>query len=104
MYSSRLPSIAAAAMASSLLVVLPMAETTTTGRRASRAFTMDATRSRAAADSTDVPPNFMTIISVQQSFRVHQLSIQDGCAGRPAYSIVAQGDEFVVQHRALAQA
>ena len=31
MYSSRLPAMAAAAMASSLLVVLPMAETTTTG-------------------------------------------------------------------------
>src|ERR1035438_3601554 len=28
-----------------------------------RAFTMDATRSMAAADSTDVPPNFITIIS-----------------------------------------
>ena len=33
MYSSRLPAIAADAMASSLLVVFPMAETTTTGRR-----------------------------------------------------------------------
>ena len=42
---------------------LPMVETTTTGRRASRARTMPATRSMAAALSTEVPPNFMTIIS-----------------------------------------
>src|ERR1035441_10310977 len=34
-----------------------------TGRRLARALTIDATRSMAAADSTDVPPNFMTIIS-----------------------------------------
>src|ERR1035438_5323765 len=44
MYSSRAPSIAAEAIASSLLVVLPMAETTTTGRRLARALTIDATR------------------------------------------------------------
>ena len=91
-------------MASSLLVVLPMAETTTTGFRSARARTMDATRSMAAADSTEVPPNFITITgcfpkmacegavalrygfrrgfqpsaSVQHPFRVHQLGIQRG--------------------------
>src|ERR1035441_10190948 len=62
MYCSRLPPIAAAAISSSLFVVFPIAETTTTGRRASRARTMPATRVMAAADSTEVPPNFMTII------------------------------------------
>src|ERR1019366_2066272 len=50
-------------ISSSRLVVFPMAETTTTGRRAWRARTMPATRVMAAADSTDVPPNFMTIMS-----------------------------------------
>src|SRR2546423_1181247 len=49
-------------MASSLFVVFPMAETTTIGFRSTRARTIDATRSMAAADSTDVPPNFITII------------------------------------------
>src|ERR1035438_4473484 len=54
--------MAAAAMASSLLVVLPMAETTTTGWRSRRSLTMPETRAIAASDSTDVPPNFMTIM------------------------------------------
>src|SRR5271165_1537377 len=49
-------------MASSLLVVLPMAETTTTGWRSWRCLTMAATRSMAAADSSELPPNFMTIM------------------------------------------
>src|ERR1039457_5883385 len=49
MYSTRLPPIAAAAMASGFLVVFPMAENTTTGRRAWRARTMPATRVMAAA-------------------------------------------------------
>ena len=54
--------MASLAIASSLLVVLPIAETTTTGRRATRALTIEATRSMADADSTDVPPNFITIM------------------------------------------
>ncbi len=54
------------AMASSLLVVLPIAETTTTGLRSTRDLTIPATRSMAAADSTEVPPNFMTIIETKQ--------------------------------------
>ena len=62
--------MAAAAMASSLLVVLPMAETTTTGRRASRALTMPATRSMAAADSTERAAEF---------HHDHQSSIPSEC-------------------------
>jgi hypothetical protein len=40
-----------------------MAETTTMGRRSIRALTIAATRSMADADSTDVPPNFITIMA-----------------------------------------
>jgi hypothetical protein len=39
-----------------------MADTTTTGFLSSRARTISATRVMASADSTEVPPNFMTII------------------------------------------
>src|ERR1035438_3902751 len=53
-------------MARSRLVVLPIAETTTIGLRARRAFTREAMRSMAAADSTEVPPNFITIMSVPE--------------------------------------
>src|ERR1035441_5536620 len=167
MYSSRLPPMAAAAMASNLLVVFPMAETTTTGRRDSRARTMPATRVMAAADSTEVPPNFMTIIIEprkmpqrapqgvwgslvscgglatrlsglrngpssagkqparrmpscptasaechytlraslgEHPFRMHQLGIQHGGAGRATDGVVAEHDEFVVENIARAQA
>src|ERR1019366_4883285 len=163
MYSSRLPPMAAAAMASSLFVVFPMAETTTTGWRAWRARTMPATRVMAAADSTEGPPNFMTIIIephkpppgvwgslvscgglatrlsglrngpssagkqparrmpscptasaechytlraslVEHPFRMHQLGIQYGSAGRAADGVVAEHDEFVVENMAGAQA
>jgi hypothetical protein len=63
---------------------------------------MPATRSMAAADSTELPPNFMTIIS-EHSFRMHELGIQYGRAGGSANGVVAQGDELVIQHRAGAQ-
>src|SRR5579864_9056602 len=104
--------MAAPAMASSLLVVLPMAETTTTGLRAALALTMDATRSMAAADSTEVPPNFITIIaapwrlcpSVQHSLRVHELGVQNGGAGGSANRVVRKGHELVVKHGTGAQA
>ncbi len=39
-----------------------MAETTTMGRRRSWFLTMDVTRVMASRDSTEVPPNFMTIM------------------------------------------
>src|SRR5260370_29063850 len=99
------------AMASSLLVVLPIAETTTTGLRSALALTIDATRSMAAADSTEVPPNFMTIIaapcrlspSVQHSFRVHQFGVQNGGSGGAANPIVRKRPELVVEHQARRQ-
>src|SRR5215467_4922844 len=50
-------------MASSLFVVFPIAETTTIGFRAARARTIADTRSMAVADSTEVPPNFITIMA-----------------------------------------
>jgi hypothetical protein len=43
------------------LVVLPIADTTTIGFWAARVLTIAATRSIALADSTELPPNFMTI-------------------------------------------
>src|SRR5690349_15944362 len=111
MKSARCPAMAALAMASSLLVVLPMAETTTTGLRAAPALTMDATRSMAAADSTEVPPNFITIIGapwrlcplVQHSFRVHQLGVQDGGSGGSPNCVVGKRHELVVEHGTGAQ-
>ena len=95
------------AIASSLLVVLPMAETTTTGRRSTRASTMEATRSMAAADSTDVPPNFITIIAnpaYSSPSRNHQFRVQHGRAGGAAHRVVPQRHELLVEHRAGAQA
>src|SRR5579875_114612 len=72
MYCWRSPSMAVDAMARSLLVVLPIAETTTTGARSRRAWTMPATRSIAAADPTEVPPNFMTIMRRPRGVRSPQ--------------------------------
>src|SRR5258708_34938678 len=51
-------------MVSSVSVTLAMALTTTTGPCCRRPLTMAATRSIARASSTEVPPNFMTIIGV----------------------------------------
>ena len=48
-----------------------------------RACTMPATRSMAAADSTEVPPNFMTIIQSEHPFRMHQLGIQHAAPAAP---------------------
>src|SRR5205085_992384 len=41
-----------------------IAETTTTGREARSRATREATRSNALASSTDVPPNFITVVCV----------------------------------------
>src|SRR5579863_2194666 len=51
-------------MVSSVSVTLAIALTTTTGFCGSRSFTIAATRSMARASSTEVPPNFITIIGV----------------------------------------
>src|SRR5512138_466250 len=97
------------AMARSLLVVFPIAETTTTGRRSIRALTIEATRSMAAADSTDVPPNFITIIaiplraSVEQSFADHQFCVEHGSSGGAPNRVMPHGDELEVEHRARPQ-
>src|SRR5260370_39330984 len=108
-------------MASSLFVVLPIAETTTTGLRAARARTIAATRSMAVADSTEVPPNFITIIgwrlavvvsclgrcavdpSIQHPLRVHELGIQHRGTGGAADGVVRERDEFAVEHMTRAQ-
>src|SRR6516162_2743086 len=130
MYSWRSPSIAAEAIASSLLVVLPIAKTTTTGFCSRRALTIPETRSIAPADSTELPPNFITIMqklhksgagvfafrelagqracptkktSVQHPFGMHQLGIEHGSAGRAANGVVTQGDKFIIQHRTRSQ-
>src|SRR5256885_4189758 len=123
--------MAACASASSLLVVLPIADTTTIGWRPARALTIAATRSMAAADSTEVPPNFITITSpnpwrrhsclpgrdssrpmpiystrptlIQQPFRVHQLRIQNGRTRRAPNRVVAQRNELPVEYRARPQ-
>jgi hypothetical protein len=54
---------------------LAMALTTITGFLATRPFTMDAVRSIALASSTEVPPNFITIIEWNP--------VQDSSAGVP---------------------
>src|SRR5260370_35200766 len=51
-------------MVSSVSVTLAMALTTTTGFCGRRPLTIAATRSMARAASTEVPPNFKTIIGV----------------------------------------
>src|SRR5207248_5818019 len=53
---------AALPAASSWSVTLAIALTTTTGKRSRLAATIVAARSTAAASSTEVPPNFITII------------------------------------------
>src|SRR5438067_2453142 len=100
--------MAAWEMARSLLVVLPIADTTTIGLRSARAFTMAATRSMAAADSTELPPNFITIMtaplpdgrgserdsSVQHAFRVHQFRVENRRARRAANRVVTHCHEL----------
>src|ERR1700683_1713626 len=111
-------------MASSLFVVLPIAETTTTGCRSSLALTISATRPIAAADSTEVPPNFITIIDQpliltqpatvaraprravstlvsprllpesQQPLNFHQLRVQHRRPCRAPHRIMPQRDEL----------
>src|SRR5271166_392165 len=104
--------MADSAIASSLLVVLPIADTTTMGWRPTRALTIPATRSMAEADSTDDPPNFITImfgafgtpggrpaagqkacpttLKSQQTFRMHQLGIQNRRSSRSPNGVVAE--------------
>ena len=65
---------------------------------------MEATRSMATADSTDVPPNFMTImLLIQESFGLHQLRVQHRGSGRAPHRIVAERHELPVENRARTQ-
>src|SRR5262245_10174308 len=85
-----------------------MAETTTTGRRPRLSRTMPATRSIAAALSTELPPNFITIMgarsSLAQPFGPHQLGVEQGRTGGAAQHVVREGDELPVEDIAFAQA
>src|SRR5437868_9287627 len=101
--------MAACEMARSLLVVLPIADTTTIGWRWTRALTIVATRSMAAADSTEVPPNFITIMSesqmsIEMPFQVHQFRIEHRGPGCATDRVVAEGNELPVEHRARTEA
>src|ERR1700722_4011465 len=109
-------------MVRSVSVTLAMALTTTTGLCGRRALTIAATRSMARASSTEVPPNFMTIIGVtsrrncggaaQVSFLgscevapgLEQFGIQHGRAGGSANGIVRQHSELPLQPPSLLKA
>src|SRR5271166_3309626 len=106
---SRSPRPAAAAMASNWSVTLAMALTTTNGRSGKRAFTMAATRSMAAASSTDVPPNFMTITvspparkeqalaSRQEALHLEKFGVEQGGSSGAADGVVREYGELVVE-------
>src|SRR5450759_5402003 len=112
---SRSPFPAAAAMASNWSVTLAMALTTTKGRCDKRAFTMAATRSMAAASSTDVPPNFMTITAAppekevealasrQEALSLEEFRVEDGGASGATNGIVREHSELIVEHTAGTQ-
>src|ERR1700712_3198013 len=105
---SRSPAAAASAASSSRLVVLAIAETTTTGWRERRSRTIPATRSIAAALSTELPPNFMTIMTsspsgADQPLALHHLGLEQGGARRPAQDVVGEGGELPMEEVALAQ-
>src|SRR5579862_5673249 len=67
-------------MVSRVSVTLAIALTTTTGCWDWRPWTMEATRSMALASSTEVPPNFMTIIGGAPSTQ------GSGCRARDPHS------------------
>src|ERR1022692_1092534 len=102
-------------MASNWSVTLAMALTTTKGRSGKRVFTMAATRSMAAASSTDVPPNFMTITvsppakevgalaSRQEALRLEEFGVENGGASGATNCVVREHSELVVEHTAGTQ-
>src|ERR1035437_4822906 len=109
---SRSPRPAAAAMASNWSVTLAMALTTTKGRSGKRAFTMAATLAMAAASSTDVPPNFMTITvsppaneegalaSRQEALHLEEFGVENGGASGATNGVVREHSKFVIEHTA----
>src|SRR5206468_11874174 len=107
-------------MVSSVSVTLAMALTTTTGCLARRPSTMEATRSMAFASSTEVPPNFITIIGVaswmarwgrevqdrtssQVAFGLQQFGVQQGRAGGAANRVVREHGKLPVKYAAGTQ-
>ena len=104
-------------MASNWSVTFAMALTTTNGRSGSRDFTMLATRSMAVASSTEVPPNFITIMAEhrrtaptgldsgrqEQALHFQKLGIQQSRAGRAANRVVREHGELPVEHAARTQ-
>ena len=65
---------------------------------------MAATRSMAGGGFDGSAAEFHHDHAVEHPFRVHQLGIEHGRSGRAANGIVAQRDEFPVEHRAGTQA
>src|SRR3954470_13743952 len=98
-------------MASSWSVTRAIALTTTTGVLGRRSRTIAAARSMAAASSTEVPPNFITIMPALQggSFRqvpvrVKKLGIQQGSTRGAADHVVREHGELPVKQTAGTQA
>src|SRR5881394_1786748 len=97
-------------MARSWSVTPAMALTITTGRYASRLRMISPARRIAAASSTEVPPNFMTIIpwvswrSCEISFRLQQLGVEQSRSSGAANGVVREHGELPIQQRAGAQA
>src|ERR1017187_8772199 len=97
-------------MASNWSVTLAMALTTTKGRSGKRVFTMDATRSMAAASSMDVPPNFMTITATppakevealasrKEALRLEEFGVEQGGASGATDGVVREHRKLVVEH------
>src|SRR5580704_8066728 len=89
-----------------------MALTTTAGLCSRRPFTIPAERSMARASSTEVPPNFITIIglksletcrSIEISLDFQQLGIEQGGASRAADGIVREHSKLPVEYSARTQ-
>src|SRR5271169_3399878 len=105
---SRSPAPAARAIARSWSVTLASALTTTIGFSGTRSRTMHAARSMAEASSTDVPPNFITIMrearwSTQVSLRLQQFGIQQRRARGSADGVVREHGKLPVQQVARTQ-
>src|SRR5579863_4390982 len=85
-------------MVSSVSVTLAMALTTTTGFCDSRSLTIAATRSMARASSTEVPPNFMTIIGGISSKESRRGKEAVARQGPRSFEVALSFQQFGVQH------
>src|SRR3954469_1786068 len=100
--ASRSPAPDALAQATSWSVTLAIALTTTTSFCARRDSTILAARAMAAASSTEVPPNLMTIIARSQgaaeiSLHGEQLGVEQGSARGAADGVVREQRELPVE-------